>query len=395
MRRIVIGFAIVLLTDLLVSCGGPRPGLDSRSRPLRPRPTHFGLALPYPIKVQPFAGDSLPPVIGAEFPVPLHLFVDAKGRVKMVTAESSGDSAFAIGSGRFFRSIKFVPGLRNSKRDSMTVRVLLQVGGGGSEPLIRFPVGPDCQVDDNELYWAALAKLGYRSACLRNFPSYYYLLDPDKSWRGYEYKVFRVDLDSTGDVVGVKLSTATTPHFNDQIKSAINWGEYEPMTIDGRPIASSNFLVVLLLPTVDYPTPHLDFRNMDTSSVWDRLRVCLLPDTLGVMAPPIPKRDWSTKISEKFFSGMIPDLLSGRIRVDTTGTSRIDNLSNDYWKARSILVTSSLNKLLFPALDFSGNPRIWSGLIYLKYLDDSNVQVWFDWDHFRGSGVPCGLTDTK
>lgn len=395
MRRIVIGFVIVLLSDLLVSCGAPRPGLESGPRPLRARPSHFGITLPYPKKVPPCAGDSLPPVAGAEFLVPLNLLVDAKGRVKMVAAESAGDSAFAKGATRIFRSIKFVPGLRNGKRDSMTVRVLLQVGGGGAEPLVRFPVGPDFQVDDSELYWAAMAKLGYQSAGLLRFESYNFLLDPDKTWRGYEYKVFRVDLDSTGDVIGIELNQATTPLFNDQIISAINWGEYEPMTIHGRPVASSNFLVVLFLPTVAYPTPPLDYRRMDSSSVWDRLRVRLLPDTLGVLALPIPKQDWSTKIAEKFFAGMIPDLISGRIQVDTTGISRIDNLSNEYWKARRILVKSSLEKLFFPPLDFSGKPRTWSGLVYLKYLDDSNVQVWFDWDHFRGSGVPCRLTGTN
>lgn len=395
MRRIVIGLAIVLLSDLLVSCGGPRPVLEGGSRPLHARPSHFGITLPYPKKVPPYAGDSLPPVAGAEFLVPLHLLVDAKGRVKTVAAESAGDSAFAKGATRFFRSIKFVPGLRNGKRDSVTVRVLLQVAGGGAGPLVRFPVGTDFQVDDSELYWAAFAELGYRSACLRRFESYYFLLDPDKTWREYEYQVFRVDLDSTGDVVGVELNAATTHSFIDQIESAINWGEYEPMTIHGRPVASSNFLVILFLPTVAYPTLPLDFRKMDSISVGDRLRVHFLPDTLGVMAPPIPKQDWSTKISEKFFSGMIPELISGRIRVDTTGISRIDNLSNEYWKARRILVKSSLEKLFFPALDFSGKPRIWSGLGYLKYLDDSNVQVWFDWDHFRGSGVLCGSTSTN
>jgi hypothetical protein len=393
MRRIVICSSVVLLT--LVSCGGPRLEPDNRSRALRARPSHFGITLPYPKNVPTYRGDSLPPVAEAELPVPLHLFVDAKGRVKSVTAESAGDSAFAISSMRFFRTIKFVPGLRNGKRDSMTVRILLQVGRAGSEPLVRFPVGPGGQVDDGELYWTALTRLGYRPACLRRFASYYYLLDKNKLWQKYEYKVFQVNLDSTGDVVGVELSTATTPRFNDQIKAAINWGEYEPMTIDGRPVASSNFLIVLLLPTVDYPTPPLDFRNIDTYNVWDRLRVRLIPDTLGVLAPPVPKREWSAEISHKFLSGMIPDLVSGRIRVDTTGISLIENVSNDFWKARRILFLSAFEKPLFPALDFSGRSRDWSGLVYLKYTSDSTVQVWFDWDHSSASSTACGPADTN
>jgi hypothetical protein len=393
MRRIITCLAVVLLTDLLISCGGPRSGFESSSRALRVRPSHFGITLPYPKKVPAYAGDSLPPVAGAELLVPLNLSVNAKGKVKSVTAEFAGDSAFAIAGSRFFRALKFVPGLRNGKRDSMTVRLLLQVGGTGSEPLVHFPVGPDCQVDEAELYWAALARLGYRPACLRRFESYYYLLNKNKLWQKYEYKVFQVDLDSAGDVVGVELIKATTPHFNDQIKTAINWGEYEPMTIDGRPVASSNFLVVLLLPTINYPTLPLDFRKTDTYNVWDRLRVRLMPDTLGVLAPPIPRREWSTEISHKFLSGMIPDLVSGRIRVDTTGISRIDNVSSDFWKARRILHLNAFEIPFFPALDFSGRSRVWSGLVFLKYTSDTTAHAWFDWDRSAGSSAACGSTD--
>jgi len=392
MRRIVICLPVVLL--ILVTCGGPRSGLDSSSRSLRPRPSHFGITLPYPKNVLLYTGDSLPQVPEAELVVPLHLFVNAKGRVKSVTAEFAGDSAFALGSKRFFCALKFVPGMRNGKRDSMTVRILLQVRGRGSEPLVRFPVGTDCQVDDGELYWAALAALGFQPACLRRFESYYYRLDSDKLWQKYEYKVFQVDLDSTGDVVGVKLATASTPHFNDQIVSAISWGEYEPMTINGRPVASSNFLVILLLPTVDYPTPPLDFRNTDTYNVWDRLRVRLTPDTLGMLAPPIPKREWSTVISHKFLSGMIPDLVSGRIRVDTTGMSRIDKVTSDYWKARRILFLNAIEIPFFPALDFSGQSCVWNGLVFLKYTNDSTAQIWFDWDRSTRSGTVCGPSNS-
>ena len=166
------------------------------------------------------------------------------------------------------------------------------------------------------------------------------------------------------------------------------------MTIHGRPVASSNFLIVLLLPMLDYPTSPLDFRNIDTCNVWDRLRVRLMPDTLGVLAPPIPKREWSAEISHKFLSGMIPDLVSGRIRVDTTGIGQIDNVSSDYWKARRLLFLSAIGMPFFPAFDFSGQARVWSGLVYLKYTTDSTVQVWFDWDRSAESSVSCGPAGT-
>ena len=392
MKRIVSTLAVLLLIGSLYSCGGPPSGLEGPSRPPRVRPSHFGISLPYPKSLPPYSGDTLPEVVGAERLIPLCLLVDSKGKVKTIVAESPDDSAFAGSSTRFFRGLKFIPGQRNGQRDSMTVRILLQVGGPGAKPIAHFPVGPGGWVDEGELYWATMKMLGRNPACLRRFGSYGYLIDPETKWRNYDYKVFRVELDSTGDVSAIDLVTARSPLYNDQLRSVINWGEYEPMTVDGRPVASSNFLTILILPTVDYPTLPLEFDRLNTYNVWDRLRVNMVPDTLGVLAPPIPKRDWSTVISDKFLGGMTPALISGRIRVDASGTSRVDNISSDFWKARRILSLSSLEKPLFPALDFSGRARSWDGLVFLKYTSDSTAQVWFDWGRHADSGGACGLT---
>jgi hypothetical protein len=121
----------------------------------------------------------------------------------------------------------------------------------------------------------------------------------------------------------------------------------------------------------------------------------MVPDTLGVLAPPIPKREWSTVISDKFLSGMTPDLISGRIRVDSSGSSRIDNITSDFWKARRILSLGSLEKPFFPALDFSGQSRSWDGLVLLQYTSDSTTQIWFDWDRHDDYGGACNLTESN
>jgi hypothetical protein len=395
MKRIVGFLAVLLLIGLLDSCGGPPSGIGEPSRPPRPRPSHFGISLPYPKSVPPYTGDSLPAVVGAERLIPLRLLIDAKGKVKTVGAESPEYTPFAASSSRFFRGMKFVPGLRNGQRDSMTVRIVLQVGGPGGKLIVRFPVGPGGWVDDGNLYWAAMTVLGYHPACLRRFGSYGYLIDQGTKWRSYNYKLFWVELDSAGDVTSVDLVAATEPAFNEQLRSAINWGEYQPLTIAGRPVASTNFLTVLILPTVDYPTLTLEFDRLNTYSVWDRLRVSMVPDTLGVLAPPIPKREWSTVISDKFLSGMTPDLISGRIRVDSSGSSRIDNITSDFWKARRILSLGSLEKPFFPALDFSGQSRSWDGLVLLQYTSDSTTQIWFDWDRHDDYGGACNLTESN
>jgi len=76
---------------------------------------------------------------------------------------------------------------------------------------------------------------------------------------------------------------------------------------------------------------------------------------------------------------MIDDLVTARIAVDTMGASRLTDFSTEFYRARTILNMRSHNLRFFPAVDYSGITQPYDGLVYLRYLSESNVRIWFDW----------------
>ena len=371
--------AALILAGVWAGCGGPRFKLLDKSAPLQPRPQHFGLSLPYPVSSMPFPGDSLPADFQGVLALPLTLIVDTAGKVTQVTPVVAGDSTSVERFRAFLMFLEFEPGLYNGSPTAMPLRVQLEVHEPGALPVVHYPVGPNREIIDGDLYWRAFAELGVEIARLRCFPSYYYDVDRRARWERYPYQIYRVELDSTGDVVEVELVRATSSAYHAQIKSAIVWGEYQPLKTQGRAVGSSNFLVVSLLPTVDYPTLPLCVDGFDTANVWDRMRVRLLPDTVGLLAPPIPKVAWSGRLREGFIGDLPADLISAGICVDPKGGSVVERISTENWRWRRVLTGSAHNRRFFPALDFAGRPRPWCGQVYVRYLDNSNARIWFSW----------------
>jgi len=372
---------VVLIWSLILTagCGGPRRALMDESTQLYPRPSHYGLSLPYPVSEVPFVADTSLKAGQAERLIPLSLQIDSEGRVVGITSGSPDNSRYVSYYAPYLESLRFKPGLREGVPAAMTLPIDLQVGAVGSEPIVRFPVGPNRAVTRPDLYWQAFAEHGIETPSLISFPSYDYRFGDSQRWRRYPIKIYKVDLDTAGQVTATELVQANAPEYNDQIESAILWGRYSPLRLDGRAVASTSYLVVSLYPTMKYPSRPLGDGVTEGATIWDKSRVRLFPDTIGLLAGPIPKRDWSGEIVAISHQGMIDDLVTARIAVDTMGASRLTDFSTEFYRARTILNMRSHNLRFFPAVDYSGITQPYDGLVYLRYLSESNVRIWFDW----------------
>ncbi|MEW5795672.1 MAG: hypothetical protein AB1772_04855 [Candidatus Zixiibacteriota bacterium] len=375
--------AYVLLTLLLFAalwagCGSPWISLVERETTLGPRPSHYGISLPYPVAAKTWAGDTSA-ITGAERIIPVLLSIDHKGRVIGVAAESPADQPVADFYALYLSGFRFEPGRNNDTVSAMTLRVAVQIGDVGPKPIVHFPVGVRPEVDKSEHYWAAFETLGIQPARLRSFPSYNFEIDPLSDWFQYEYKFFRVDLDTLGEVTAVELVRSTSPAFTEQIRAAIDWGEYEPMRVKSRAVPSTNYLVVALLPNAAYPTKAVSFESAESLPIWDRLRIRLLPDTIGELMPPVPKRDWSGAIADSVHRMSLAETVVFALEVDTLGTGVIERIGNSNWKIRSLLNRLSHDRRFFPALDFAGQTRPWTDLARMVYPSADSVRVWFRW----------------
>ncbi len=368
----------VMLAGILGGCGGPMIRLLDPTQPLRPRPTHYGLTLPVPISSKPWLTDSTS-TGQAERRVPINLRVNQKGVVISVTFASSADSIGLACFVPYLRSLKFEPGLRDNVPAEMTLRLEMQTDGACRQPLLHFPVGPNRQIARSELYWAAFAANGIEPARLVTFPSYYYMSDPLTSGSRYDYKLYRIDLDTLGKVTAVDVVAATETKFSDQIRSATVWGEYQPLRINGRPMASINYLAVALFADMEYPTTTWSPETISSRSAEERLRIRLLPDTVGEMIPPVVRRDWSGVIADSAAWEPVRNLVSAQLQIDTTGATVIDRINNLSWRVRRVFGGLAFDRRFFPARSFSGQWLTWQGLAYARYQDASHVKIWFDW----------------
>lgn len=384
----------------LLGCGGPDWSLADLSRPIAPRPSHYGFSLPYPVSAPPIemserVYSAIVPK-EAERVIPVILNIDVSGRILSMTAQAAGDSDYLNRYGVFLEQFRFEPGLIDGVVSPMSLLVELQTGSVTASPIIRFPVDPNRDILDGDLYWRALAELGVDVPTLVRFPSYNYEFKTVYRWRRYPFKVYRVDLDSAGKVLDKELVLETGPEFSRQIRSAIHWGEYTPLRIDGRAVASSSFLVVSLYPMVDYPSAPVEPSAPIEMVPWDRARVRLLPDTIGIVLPPVPKREWSGDILDSFHQGMTPELVTGRVIIDTLGKSHVQALSTDFARARSVIIARAHDIQFFPTMGLDGVPRAFSsGMVYLRYLDKSHVRIWFRWLGGVDPGPPVQTTELQ
>ena len=374
----LIGLA--LLTAVLAGCGGIRPNLVDESAPMAPRTSHFGVALSYPYYLPRFQLDTTVEYLPSRSPFNVTISIDTAGLVTALESEQPERAAELAPFLPYLGQARFVPALHDTVpiASELTIQLLADTLGG--PPAIAFPVEPNRAIRSPRLYWETLRHRGIEPARLLNFPSYNFEFPADNFSRRYPLMVFRVDLDTTGDVVGAEPVMVTNTPFDDQLRTAIHWAEFEPLKIDGTPRESSPFLIISLVSTVDYPTAPAECTPERRGITVDCERVRLVPDTVGVILSPVTKRSWSGEITDRFFQGKPEVEIHGRIFVDSIGIVRSLKLNQDFWKARNLVSIRSREYSFFPARDLYGTPQGALGTIYLDYLDESNIRIWFDWD---------------
>lgn len=371
---------LLLSVALLAGCGGgARHLLVDEFAPRHIRPVHYGISLPYPVSEKILSYDTAAPVLFSARQIQLRLDIDSKGRLVDWSPENRGDSLSASRYRTYFENLIFEPGRVNDTATAMKLLVRLSHDSNGGAPRIVYPVKPDRSVGRADYYWQALGELGVEVPALVSFPSYDFVSESPDRWRRYPYMIFKVWLDISGRVSHVEFVSGSSERYQKQLRSAIRWGKYRPLKIDGQAVASEAYLVLSLYSSVEYPTQPLAHEAADNFSVWDRTRVQLVADTAGLLAGPIPKKDWSGKLTGQNHLGVPDHLVTGMLTVDSLGESHVLDIETDFWRAKNVLITRARDIRFFPAIDYSGQAHSFEGWLQMSYLDETNVRIWFDW----------------
>ena len=349
---------------------------------MAPRPSYLGFAPPYPVSWVYYENFRLPldggnPDLYLAKPA---LEIDSDGNVRAIRYPVAGDSLKVAPHRYALESLTFAPA-RDSSGQTRRAQLPLQMltGDTAGPPVVTFPVDQHRRVQDNALYTAALERNGVTPPAIDTFPSYFFHVDPKDFSHRCPYLTYRVEIDSTGSADRVEFVGGDAPRFRDQLKAAANWATYKPARIDGHAVASHLFVTVAFFRQVHYPSAPAVPAQSAGLPYTDQMRVTGTVDTLGLMHPPVPWTEWSGAIDDDQHHGYLDQTITASIAIDTLGRGRIYDVNHDAWQVSAILGKRVFNSRFYPARTWSGQPVPFEGLVHMRYLDESNVRIWFSW----------------
>jgi len=309
--------------------------------------------------------------------VDLLLRVDTGGKVSEVIEAEPADSNYVKYYRDYLKTMRFRPGTFEKKPVEQTLPVRLRFKAHQRLPELTFPVDREARIQDRDFYFAALGRNGVTVPRIESFPSYNYKFKRTLSDSLiYPYFLVKLNLDETGRPTKIEKLTAASPPYTDQIMIVINWGRYAPLEIRGKPAASECFLLITHLPQANYPACVYTAGD-STLSLRDRVRVRLLPDTVGLMSPPLPRNIIDNKIVcasiDVFGNGEATVLVA----IDTLGKARMVRLMPPILKKKVLAALPDLK--FYPALDFQGRRQPYKGYLRLSFNATKTVSVDMTW----------------
>lgn len=372
-------WAILILTAMIIAvlnCSPPPPVEPESFKANRPSYNSYYLAAP--TGSLPELPRSVVQGLFGSLPVDLEFEIGKNGRVRRIQAT---DSILTRGWDDLMVTLKqmqFYPGRSGHRPVNQTIPATLILSSERYLQKISFPVDSSGLVSDPDLYWRAMKLNAVGFPSLEFFPSYFFDIDLKETSTDLDYLLVRLDLDQSGRVLSYEKLHSGAGAYTDQIIGAINWADYTVPSWDTDSVSSA-YLRIALYNHVPYPTIKLDF-PLDTLSLPERERVKLFPDTVGLMFKPIPTR---------YQMDGLYSLLGGKLtRADTAyvhiriGATGLVTSFNPVGTMRSQLTDYlKLAQWLrfYPARDFNGEARSFSGIIRLEYHASTKVRIRFLW----------------
>lgn len=366
MLRYICALALIVATP-----GAPAGAAD--------RPELFGFAPAYPDNDQFLsAAEGRHPNVPNTRQIEMLLEIDAGGSLTAVTAADPSDSMFAPFAYENLRKLSFEPARRRGQALSSRLPVYLHLQGTGGFFDVDFPLSDEGEVAHRDLYFRTFEANEIHPAKLNRFPAYFASLEWNDTLGLYPYVLLRLEVSDQGRVTAVD-TVAASAGLAMTTASASLWAAYEPAVVDDRPVASDAFLAVFYFPQIMYPTAPWTPERADTSGPLEAGRVELLPDTVGIMAPPMPRRLPGNVFNVPRRTLLLPRTVTGILSVDTTGRASL--MVRDKASAAHTQVVHRLVRQmsLYPARDYAGRPVAFRGRVQFVFDGSEKVRIRYLW----------------
>ena len=343
------------------------------------RITIYDYAVPYLQSRQSFVGEGIAPMLQQETIIAFELEIDANGEVSNISMDPSAHERLAKHVGPYLRQLQFMPALFQGQNVPAKLPMEVLLWPGKRWPVFTYPLDTLGQLNNRRLYDRCLELNNITPPRVIRFESYFGTPYMDTFSGSYRFVLFAVDLDSSGVVLERRILVSTYPVYDEQVRTAILWGEFAPASVKGRSIPSTLYLMVSFFGPVAYPTIIWPPNPDSTSNTLEFFRIRSFSDQSGLMALPLPVR----LPSHLYPLGPDPtrrrDTVSALVRIDTLGRCRFMNSEKTHKEIFDAL-RKTVNKIkFFPALDFNGWLQNYTGRLFFEFTGKANVRVRCSW----------------
>jgi len=348
-------------------------------------PVYQGYALAVPINSQTPATEIPMPFIRNETLFKVIVSVAENGETESLSFSQGLNSQLEKYLSSIISQIEYEPAVYLGSKRSCQLPLIIMANPRFRNSVIVFPVSSDFEVSDNFLYYEALRLNKFELPKLLSFPKYFCTLKRSDSLKILPYVLEKLSLDFAGNVIKSENFSASikAKAYSSQIRSASLWSEFSPLRIEGLSRPSDCYLLVSFLPQIHYPTKKIAGSESDNSHWADRWRVLLLPDTTGIMVPPLPlELNISTITIKKKQHRYLTGEIFATISIDSLGKARVISIDRKDTKIRQAINSAVSSVGFFPAMSFHGRPQKFTGKARFQFTYSANVRVEYLWLDF-------------
>lgn len=343
-------------------------------------PLYQGYSLAVPLNSQIPATDISMPIIRNETFFKVIVSITENGETESLNFSQSLSPLMDKYLSSFLSQIEYQPADYLGSKRSCQLPLIIMAYPRFRNSEVVFPISSYFEVSDNFLYYEALRLNKFELPEILSFPKYYCDLKRFDSLQILPYVLEKLSLDSAGNVLKSENFSASLEAYTIQIQSASLWSEFSPLKIEGISRPSDCYLLVSFLPQLNYPTKKITALERDTSHWAERWRVMLLPDTVGIMVPPLPLElnigsITLKKQKQRYLTGEILATIS----IDSLGKARVMSTDRKDVKFHEAINSAVSSVGFFPSMSFRGKPQKFIGKARFKFTSSAKVRVDYLW----------------
>ncbi len=306
--------------------------------------------------------------------------IDAQGVITSARSVLAADSLMVTSLIPQLRGFKLEPARLDGNPVSSLLATHFLVAPRMQYPEVCFPVGPEGDITNPDLCRETYRLNGLEPSELVSFPSYFYLDDSrDSLGKSVPSVLFRLDVNTTGKISSSEMILSSAPGFDRQVKAALLRAVLHPARIKGVAIPSVAWLVISFYPNVSYPTMAWEKTEGSELPFLDQIRLRLLPDTLGLMQLPTPRRPQGSAFSFKGDHAFKRDTVAAILLIDTLGQVALTRADRASVEVQAALRRAATTIKFHPAVGFDGHPRSFTGRAFYEFTGSNTIRIRYDW----------------